>query len=86
LFETKYWLNRILERKLIPSSDAQSYSASLTDLARQLNSFRNGLKSVKYETRSQAKTLREDIDEGMTNDVNDSKPLFSDEDLSWLNA
>ncbi len=85
LFETKYWLNRTRERGLLPSQDAQAFANKLTDLARQLNTFRNGLKSVKYETQVRSKSLRESISEDpQTFAVDSSLPIFSDTDLDWL--
>src|SRR5262245_20289752 len=47
LFETKYWLNRVKARELMPVADTQNYLSRLTNLARQLNAFANGLKTVR---------------------------------------
>lgn len=49
LFETKYWLNRTSARELMDVSDVQKYVADLTSLARQLNAFASGLKTVRAE-------------------------------------
>jgi four helix bundle protein len=45
LFEAKYWLNRALVRELMPAAQVTQHVAQLTDLARQLNSFGEGLKT-----------------------------------------
>jgi four helix bundle protein len=45
LFEAKYWLNRALARELMQRRRSQSYAARLSDVARQLNTFANSLKS-----------------------------------------
>ena len=52
LFEAKYWLNRALARELMPSDQVTQHVAQLTDLARQLNTFGDGLKT---QRRSPAK-------------------------------
>jgi four helix bundle protein len=52
LFEAKYWLNRALARQLMPSDQVTEHVAQLNDLARQLNTFGEGLKA---QRRSPAK-------------------------------
>ena len=37
VFETKYWLNRVVARNLMASAESQKYANQLTDIARQLN-------------------------------------------------
>ena len=85
LFETKYWLNRVKTRNLMPNSEAQVYIESITGLARQLNTFAGSLKTVRNQQTKQSKTLREMAVEyqidvpGIFSDC-----LFSDEDIHWL--
>jgi len=87
LFETKYWLNRTLERNLMPVARVQEYVAQLTDVARQLNSFAATLKSQRRSTRSQSKAAREPSVEYLTGSLDDlSLPLFADEELVWLST
>lgn len=81
LFETKYWLNRALERQLMPSAQAQDYASRLTDLARQLNSFAAVIKDQRYPTTPKSKAARESAG---AYDV--SSPLFTDQELAWLVA
>src|SRR5919106_4456400 len=50
LFETKYWLNRALVRELMEAEEIKAYTARLSDLARQLNTFANSLKSQRKDT------------------------------------
>jgi four helix bundle protein len=87
LFETKYWLNRSLERSLMLATHAQKYATQLTDVARQLNSFAATLKSQRHGTQSQSKAAREPSVEYLTDSLDDlSLPLFADEELVWLST
>jgi len=81
LFETKYWLNRIKERGLMKQSEVQEYIEGLTALARQLNSFTSGLKTVRADPKKSA--IRESAPDYITNS---SEVLFSDEDLAFLSS
>lgn len=58
LFETKYWLNRVLARDLATLAQIEGYIAQLTDLARQLNTFAADLKTQRHSG-SSSKALRE---------------------------
>ncbi|GAB1472006.1 hypothetical protein MASR2M66_28840 [Chloroflexota bacterium] len=83
LFETKYWLNRVKERDLMKQKDIQEYIDGLTSLARQLNSFANGLKNVRSEVKKPA--LKEpSSDYHVTSSEEFSGLLFSEEDLAFL--
>ncbi len=87
LFETKYWLNRALARKLMPLSEAQGFAIRLTDLARQLNAFADSLKSQRHGGQSRPKTMRETNDDYIV-DLPDYglEALVSDEELNWLQS
>lgn len=85
LFETKYWLNRIRERNLMDSNEIQEYVDGLTALARQLNSFASGLKTVRSEQKKS--TVRESSPEYVTDASEEfPSPLFSEEDFALLNS
>jgi four helix bundle protein len=87
LFETKYWLNRVQARDLMPSAQVQDYAAQLTDLARQLNAFAARLKAQRRGSRTQSKTVREATTGYATDDPSDAPVLlFTDEELEWLKA
>lgn len=87
LFETKYWLNRTRVRGLMKSDQAQVYVDQLSDLARQLNTFAGGLKTVRAQQKSKTFTVREEqVDYKIMEFVDFSIPLFSDEELSWLRS
>ncbi len=87
LFETKYWLNRTRERKLMPADDIQHYAERLTDLARQLNAFSSGLRTVRYQTQTQNKSIREFSVEYSVDALNTPPDLvFTDVELEWLNS
>ena len=81
LFETKYWLNRIKERGLMNSKEIQEFVDGLTSLARQLNSFASGLRTVRADQKKS--TVRESAPEYITNS---SDVLFAEEDFSFLNS
>jgi four helix bundle protein len=83
LFETKYWLNRAKTRTLMSDQDVQEYTSRLTDIAKQLNSFAESLKTQ----RSGGKTVRELAAEYKV-DLPDDVPetLFDDTDLEWLQS
>ena len=85
LFETKYWLNRVIARGLMPLDEAQNYVSQLTVLARQLNTFADGLKQVRSGKSPQ--TLRELAADYQVNLPDDfSETLFSPQDLAWLES
>jgi four helix bundle protein len=85
LFETKYWLNRALIRKLMQAEEVKAYGSRLSDVARQLNTFANSLKSQRKDSKPVPKSIREPDPEYTVNDwVQDSTPLFTDLELKWL--
>ena len=87
LFETKYWLNRVQARGLMPPAEVQQYVSQLTDLARQLNTFVNSLKTVRSSEQKQLKTLREFAAEYSVADWEYfPESLFTDAELNWLNS
>jgi four helix bundle protein len=87
LFETKYWLNRAHTRELMKPDEVQEYTKRLTDLARQLNIFANSLKTVRAEQKSKPSSVREPQMEYITIDLDDiPTPLFSEEEINWLNT
>jgi four helix bundle protein len=81
LFETKYWLNRVRERGLMKPDEVNAYIENLTQLARQLNTFASGLKTVRAEQPAK-KSMRESAPE--YNAQTQSESLFSEEDLAFL--
>lgn len=85
LFETKYWLNRVRERNLMPSAQVQDYVSQLTDLARQLNTFAADPKAQRPKSQSQSKAVREATVEYVADRPSDPPlPLFTQEDIEWL--
>jgi four helix bundle protein len=83
LFETKYWLNRTLERQLMVTEQAQGYATQLTELARQLNAFAGSLKTQRQSGSKKSASVRETTAEYII-DILDDVPLFDEEDLEWL--
>ena len=88
LFETKYWLNRTQVRGLMTSDEARGYVDGLTGLARQLNTFTGGLKTVRAEQpKKKPAAMRESEAEYLTIDFEEIPDLlFSEDDLVYLNA
>ncbi len=87
LFETKYWLNRALVRGLMQAEEVKSYANQLSDVARQLNTFANSLKSQRSENKAQSKSIREPGAEYHIEDwLDDPIPLFTDIELNWLES
>ena len=81
LFETKYWLNRVRERGLMKPDEVTAYVENLTQLARQLNTFASGLKTVRADQPAK-KSVRESAPQYVTSA--DSENLFTEEDLEFL--
>lgn len=87
LFEAKYWLNRALVRELMQADEVKAYAARLSDIARQLNTFANSLKSQRKANKIQTKSIREPGAENVVEDwLDNSTPLFTDLELNWLDS
>jgi four helix bundle protein len=87
LFEAKFWLNRALSRGLMQADEVKAYAARLSDVARQLNTFANSLKTQRRNTKTQSNTVREPRAEYVTDEsLDDSLPLFTDFELNWLES
>ncbi|MBL8064103.1 MAG: four helix bundle protein [Anaerolineales bacterium] len=85
LFESKFWLNRALARELMPAEEVRAYAVRLSDVARQLNTFANSLKSQRKDNKAQSKSIREPSEEYIVDSwLDDSTPLFTDLQLDWL--
>ena len=85
IFETKYWLNRSRIRGLMDPAAVQEYVNRLTELARQLNTFARGLKTVRSEQKSKPSSVREAPTEYIAVAIeHNSAPLFSEDDLDLL--
>jgi len=85
LFEAKYWLNRALVRELMKADEVKSYATRLSDVARQLNTFANSLKSQRKDSKTQSKSIRESGSEYVVDAwLDDPTPLFTEIELNWL--
>ena len=82
LFETKYWINRCKTRKLLSTETAEKYALQLTEVARQINTFVNSLKSQRA---NQPKTLRELPAQYLEANTEIHLPIYNDEELAYLN-
>jgi len=87
IFETKYWLNRTRVRGLMNSDEVQEYVNRLTDVARQLNTFASGLKTVRAEQKTKTSSVREVQAEYVITGADDiPNTLFSEDELNWLQS
>jgi four helix bundle protein len=86
LFESKFWLNRTRERGLMKSDEVQEYANGLTTLARQLNTFASGLRTVRAEQpKTKSTAVREAAADYVTVPLEQiPDPLFSEEDLTFI--
>jgi four helix bundle protein len=90
LFETKYWLNRAAERKLLTQDQLQQYSQQLTDLGRRLNAFANSLKLQRRQRAQVEATMSKGLQEPRAvyaaepNEYNEEEALFGEQALAWL--
>lgn len=92
LFETKYWLNRILKRGLMPESQMRDYARQLSEVARTLNAFAASIKSQQKSNRPRSAQLQESpepyivsLPDALKTFLDDaSLPLFSPEELLFI--
>jgi four helix bundle protein len=86
LYETKYWLNRSIERELLLLNVGQRYASELTELARQLNASLSTLKTMRLANQSNSRKIGEIGSDFIQIPMGDQpESLFSNEDLEWLN-
>jgi hypothetical protein len=72
---------------LLSPEEAREYVSRLTALARQLNTFADGLKTLRSGDQKQPKTLRELATDYWINLPDDFPDvLFDDQDFAWLEA
>lgn len=95
LFETKYWLNRVAVRGLMPTHDVQAYAKQLSQLAQQLNIFAKNIKQQRSAQQKQPTRLQEPVSfyEVQTPSsefeeflFDKTYPLFSNDDINYLSV
>ena len=87
LFETKYWLNRVLQRQLMPKEQVEMHIKNLAGLAIGLNLFVKNLKSQRQNSTTSARTAREETSEYSTDPAwKFIDQLFSDDELKWIES
>ena len=87
LFETKYWLNRVLQRRLMPKADVEKYCKELAGLAISLNLFAKNLKSQRKDNPTASRIVRESTTEYETESkIEFPEYLFTTEELAWLES
>lgn len=81
LFETKYWLNRCKTRNLISLENGNDWVIRLGEIARQINSFVNNLKTQRRD--KSEKGLRESSsDYAVENDL--ANEIINVDEFDWL--
>jgi four helix bundle protein len=84
LFETKYWLNRVLQRNLMPTEETQKYAKELAGLGIGLNLFVKNLRSQRESTSTSPRVAREKPKPYTTEASPEA--LFTTEELAWLES
>jgi len=79
IFETKYWLNRCLNRGLLAKTNVQMHLSQLTILAKRLNSLTAETKS--QITKSSGKSFKEEASSYL---IEEPEGLFSSLELEFL--
>jgi four helix bundle protein len=83
LFETKYWMNRAAQRRLMPATTVEELNAQLTALAKQMNAFAKNLKIQKVDE-AKGRAVRE---VGIEYEVEQrADHLFDEADFRWLES
>jgi four helix bundle protein len=86
VFETKYWLNRVLRRGLMPVDDVQEYATKITSLARQLNAFASSLRTERTDEKQRtAKEYAARYFADISDDLIQIQ-LFNDEEITRLES
>ncbi|GAB4579184.1 MAG: hypothetical protein Fur0022_19220 [Anaerolineales bacterium] len=88
LFETKYWLNRIHARDLMPQVKFQTFIEQISGLAHQINTVVMNTKNQRRGriTGGEPSRVRESQAEYLAYGVDHSFPFFDQEDLEWLQS
>ena len=87
LFEAKYWLNRAFVRGLMQAEEVKGYATRLSDVARQLNTFANSLKSQRKDSKPPSKSIHEPAAEYVVKEwIDNDLPLFTGIELNWLES
>ena len=84
LFETKYWLNRVLQRNLMPAEETQKYAKELAGLAIGLNLFVKNLRSRRESKPASSRIARERSELYTTETPR--QVLFTADELAWLES
>src|SRR3989304_2896780 len=82
LFETRYWLNRALQRGLMSAEEVIDRTKDLSLIARQLNAFASNLKTQRSKGASRRGISEPRVDYDANNEFSQSP--FPESDLQWL--
>jgi four helix bundle protein len=85
IFEMKYWLNRVLARELMSSTQGQQQIATITQLARKLNNTIKGTKTQQTKHRSGTNMVKETA-VAYQPDPETHTDLFDQNDLNYLQS
>lgn len=85
IFESKYWLNRVIARQLSDPKAIQPFTTQLTEIAKQLNRLADSTKKQRSPATTNASTIREPSPTyQLQDDQSDTPPLFSPSDITFL--
>ena len=84
LYETKYWLNRALERNLFSKDQVSDYAADMSKLARQLNASLSSIRNLRMTSKSGGNNISETNGEYLANPIEHDAVLFSETDLEFI--
>ena len=85
LYETKYWLNRTLERELLSKKQVKNYSSDLTRLARQLNSSLSTMRNLRTEYKIGKNRIGETKTDYASKLIEEDSRLFAEQDKEFIN-
>ena len=85
IFESKYWLNRVIARQVSDPEGIQPFTIQLTEIAKQLNRLADSTKKQRSPAPTNVATIREPSPPyQLQDDQSDTPPLFSPSDLTFL--
>ena len=84
VFDTKHWLNRALERRLMRSEQLQDYVDRLSGIARQINAFVGNPKTQQRTGAKSSPTVRESLADYPHGSDDAPAPFFTEDELEWL--
>ena len=87
VFESKYWLNRALKRRLVSGQQHEQYAERLTEMAKIVNGYASKLKKYRSTKNiEEVSSLRESGPAYTVGNDEEQETLFSATHLAWLRS